>query len=100
MLQGSSQDISKDFHVPVRMHTKAHPRRYPVIVEDSQASESHPTRIVIICKTEGVEGVQPTMVRVPALMPPADRRHGTEGDRAPRGRQPTSPWNGHSGGMS
>ena len=99
MLQGASQDLSKDFHIPVRMHAKAHPWRYPVIVDDSQAAEPHPTRVVIISETERVEGVQPTVVRVPALMPPADRHHATEGDRAPRDRQSTSPWNGHSGGI-
>jgi hypothetical protein len=44
------------------MHPEAHALLNPVIVQHPQGAKMHPVGIVVIGKTEGMPGFQPTMI--------------------------------------
>ena len=48
----------------MRVHPKAHPWHYQVVIDDPQAAETHPVRVVVIRKTKSMVGIQPTVLGV------------------------------------
>ena len=64
VLQRAAQDVGDDLHVAVRMLAETHARHHKIVVDDAQAAEAHPLRIVIIREAEGVITVQPAMFGV------------------------------------
>jgi hypothetical protein len=66
MFQISFQGYGNDFHIIVVMCAKAHPRSDLVIVQYPQGTKVHSFRVVVLPKTEGVPGLQPTMVGIPS----------------------------------
>jgi hypothetical protein len=64
VFQLAAQDVGDDLHVAMRMRAETHARHHEIVVDDAQAAITHPVRIVVIRKAEGVITVQPPMTRV------------------------------------
>ena len=64
MLQSTGHYISDNFHVPMRVHSKAAAAEHDVIVDDAQRAEAHMLGIVIVGKGKGKVSVQPAMIGV------------------------------------
>src|SRR5665648_22218 len=58
------QNNGDNFHVIVRMSTKTHSCLNSIVIEHSQRSKMHPVGIVITRKTEGMPGVEPSVIRM------------------------------------
>ena len=68
VLQRAAEDVSDNLHVPMRMRSETHPRHDEIIVDDAQAAEADPLRVVIIREAESVIGVEPSVFRVPSFV--------------------------------
>ena len=59
VLQGTTHNVGDDLHVTVRMGRKATRRSDVILVDDTQGTETHPVRVVVIAEREAVPAVQP-----------------------------------------
>ena len=75
MLQLAGEDVADDLHVAVRMRAEAHAGQDEVVVDDTQAAEAEPLRVVIVREAEGEIAVQPTVVDVAAFIGASNRFH-------------------------
>src|SRR5258706_3013351 len=64
VLQRAAEDVGDDFHVAMRMLSKTHARHYQVVIDDAQAAEARPLRIVIVREAESVITVKPPVFGV------------------------------------
>jgi hypothetical protein len=62
------EDERDDLHVPVRVGAEALAGRDAVVVDDAQAAEAEPPRVVIVGEAEGVVAVQPPVLGVAAFV--------------------------------
>ena len=67
VLDGALQHVTEDFHVAVTMRREAFAGRDDVLVDDTQGTETHVLRIVILPEAERMPGLEPAMVGVAAL---------------------------------
>lgn len=64
---GSGDDVAENFHFPMRVSGETCAWGDDVLVDDAQAAEAHVGGIVVISETEGVIGIQPTVIGVAAF---------------------------------
>ena len=62
VLQIALQGNGNNFHVVVRVSTKAHSGSNNIVVENPQEAKMHLFRVVEMGKTKGVVGIQPAVV--------------------------------------
>lgn len=67
VLKRTTQDIRDDFHVPVRMSSESHTRADPILIDDTQAMEAHPGRIMVFAKTKRVMAFKPSVLGVSSI---------------------------------
>ena len=67
VLEGAAEDVGDDLHVPVRVHAEPLARQDEIVVDDAQAAEAHPLRIVVVREAKRVISVQPPVVGVAAF---------------------------------
>ncbi len=85
VLEGALENPGDNFHVTVRVHAEALPGGDAVFVHDAQGAEAHVVGIVVIGEREGMAGVKPAVVGVPALGGRSEGDHGWS--RIPKGRK-------------
>ena len=68
VLQRAAEDVGYDFHVAMRMRSETLSRHHEIIVDDAQAAEAHPLRVVIIREAESVIRVQPAVFGMPSFV--------------------------------
>src|SRR5207244_3498909 len=68
VLQCAAEDVGDDFHVAMRMRSETLSRHYEIVVDDAQAAETHPLRVVIIGEAESVIRVEPTVFGVASFI--------------------------------
>ena len=62
-----------DLHVVVRMGSETLARSHGVVVQHPEGAEMHPAGIVIVCKTERMVSLQPTVVGITARLGAVNR---------------------------
>ena len=68
MLQRAIYDVGDDFHVAMRVHSKAHLGRNVVFIDHPQVAEVGLLRIIIIGEAEGVVGIEPAVLGVASFV--------------------------------
>jgi hypothetical protein len=76
VLQLAFENVGDDFHVAMRMRGKSSVGRDPIFVDDAQRAESHPLRIPIIAKAEGVMSFEPAVVSATTFLAGTNLNHG------------------------
>ena len=75
MLKRARDDVADDFHVAVGVQSKTAARSHAVVIDDAEAPEAHPRRIVVIGEAESVMGLEPAVVSLSALARMTNRNH-------------------------
>ncbi len=68
MCQLAIENIAEDLGVSVRVGGEAGAACYPILVQYSQTSEVLELGVVVVCKAEGVVGVEPSVVSMTTLV--------------------------------
>jgi DNA-binding transcriptional LysR family regulator len=76
MFQLAAQNVSNDFHVPMRMRVETHARHDEVVVDHPQRAVTHPIRIIVVREAESVIAVEPTMFGVAPFVRFSNIHHG------------------------
>src|SRR5438552_6962333 len=67
VLERAFEDPGDDLHVAVAMGAEAFARLDGAVVDDTKRAKSHVLRVVIEGEGEGVIGVEPPVIEMPAL---------------------------------
>lgn len=70
--KATTEDVGKNFHIPVRVGWEAAAGCHAVIIDDAQRAKSHVGGIVVIREGKGVVAIKPAVVGVSALVGAAD----------------------------
>src|SRR6266478_34110 len=76
VLESSLEHPGQNLHVPVRVRAEPLARLDAILVDDAQRPETHLPGIVVRGEREGVRGVEPAVVDMPALGCRSDGDHG------------------------
>jgi len=72
----AGEHVADDFHLAVAVSAEARTRLDPILVYHAQRPELHVLRIEVICKCEGMAGLEPAVICVAALCAAPDFLHG------------------------
>src|SRR5258708_17599374 len=67
MAEGAFQDVGNDLHVAMSVSAEAAARLHAVFVDDPQRAEAYEAIVVVVGEGEGVAGVEPAVVELPAV---------------------------------
>src|SRR5262249_41617959 len=88
VFQRAFKNVGDDLHVAVRMRSEPLSGSDTVFVDHAQGPEAHVPRVVVRVEGERVVGVQPSMIRVAALVSMTNCNHDYKSIGTGRRRQP------------
>src|SRR6185369_8293522 len=75
MFERPFENERDDFHIAMSVHAKPLPRLNAVLVNHTERAKSHVPLVAIIAERKRVKRVQPPMIKMPPLAPPANPNH-------------------------
>src|SRR5215468_5647032 len=76
MLQRAFKNVGDDLHITMRMSSESLCRRNAVFVDDTECPKSHVMWIVISVERECVKRIEPSVIKMPALVSMTYFNHG------------------------